>query len=212
MYVNLGKPPQPPRQCAEIVLRTTGPTGATGPTGPSSSNGPTGPTGPAGPGITGNTGATGPKGFGTTPTYYFTVIPVYAPNSIVTSTVLTSIAFNQYSISNNTLWDFVNNVFTAPVAGQYLISWAVQLNNPGAASQSSTGSLTARLSGSQFQFVGSSTLVASGNAVVSNTDLLTMAVGDTVTLRINSSGGTATLGTSTDPKTVGTYLTVVSLF
>ncbi len=170
----------------------TGPTGATGPTGLAGATGPTGSTGaagetgPTGPtglagatGPTGSTGVTGPTGptgaFGIT-TYGY----VYNLATLVDATVAggADIPFSNNGPLSGITHTAGTTTITVPTAGVYQIDYSAYIT-------AGIGSAIAiAVNGTVNASTNLSALVATGE--LNGTAMLTLAAGDTITLRNNS--------------------------
>ena len=173
----------------------TGADGATGPSGPSGATGPIGPSGTDGAaGGTGATGPAGPAGSGLGAFGY-----VYELPTLIDATVLggADVPFSNNGPLSGVTHTAGTTTITVPTAGQYRVSWYVNITFGGL--------------GSSFAVAVNGTVDASTNVnsiapggEVSGNSILSLAAGDVLTLR-NNSALPATLGLAPG---VGSGLTI----
>jgi len=188
--------PQGP-QGPQGIQGNLGPTGPQGPAGASGPAGPTGPQGPQGPqGIQGPVGPTGPQG-PTGPASALSGFQMQLQGSSGGSVAsAANVVFDTIinAVSPNIAYDVTTGNFTITRAGNYYISWWINTNGAGAASNVIFG-IRVITGGSAVILADSpvplTTLQLDGHA------LLTVTTVPTVFNLFNSTGATVTYGTGT---------------
>ncbi|PHD65590.1 hypothetical protein COF61_12045 [Bacillus toyonensis] len=187
------------------ITGATGPTGAigitgaTGPTGATGSTGDTGPTGATGPtGSTGDTGPTGATGTSITATYAFANNTSGTAISVLLGGTNVPLPNNQ-NIGPGITVSGGNTVFTAANAGNYYISYSINI----------TASLlvSSRITINGAPLAGTINSPALATTSFSATIITTLAVGSAISLQLFGLLAVATLSTTTP----GAVLTIIRL-
>ncbi|WP_336992160.1 BclA C-terminal domain-containing protein [Bacillus toyonensis] len=180
-------------------LGPTGPTGATGDTGPTGATGATGITGATGPtGATGDTGPTGATGTSITATYAFANNTSGTAISVLLGGTNVPLPNNQ-NIGPGITVSGGNTVFTAANAGNYYISYSINI----------TASLlvSSRITINGAPLAGTINSPALATTSFSATIITTLAAGSAISLQLFGLLAVATLSTTTP----GAVLTIIRL-
>lgn len=177
----------------------TGATGATGPTGATGDTGSTGATGATGPtGATGDTGPTGATGTSITATYAFANNTSGTAISVLLGGTNVPLPNNQNIVPGITV-SGGNTVFTAANAGNYYISYSINI----------TASLlvSSRITINGTPLAGTINSPAVATTSFSATIITTLAAGSAISLQLFGLLAVATLSTTTP----GAVLTIIRL-
>ncbi|PGB73112.1 BclA C-terminal domain-containing protein [Bacillus wiedmannii] len=178
------------------ITGATGPTGATGITGPTGATGPTGVTGATG--VTGPTGDTGATGTSITATYAFANNTSGTAISVLLGGTNVPLPNNQ-NIGPGITVSGGNTVFTAANAGNYYISYTINI----------TASLlvSSRITINGAPLAGTINSPALATTSFSATIITTLAAGSAISLQLFGLVAVATLSTTTP----GAVLTIIRL-